>query len=87
MTKENVETRIAAISIIVEDVEKTSQINEIIHQYADYIIGRMGIPYRKKNISIISLVIDAPPDTISRLSGTLGRLEGVTSKTAYAKNQ
>lgn len=82
---DKVETRIAALSIIVDDLEKTEQINKIIHQYANYVVGRMGIPYREKQICIISLVIDAPQDIISQLSGKLGRLEGVTSKTAYAK--
>jgi len=79
------DTRIAVVSIIVEDNEKTGQLNEIIHMYAEYIIGRMGIPYHKRNISIISLVLDAPQTKISELSGKLGRIEGITSKVAYSK--
>lgn len=79
------DTRIAVLSIIVEDTEKTAQLNEIIHQYSEYIVGRMGIPYRTRNISIISLVVDAPQDVISKLSGSIGRLSGITAKTAYAK--
>ena len=79
------ETRIAVLSIIVEDSGKTAQLNEIIHGYADYIVGRMGIPYRKKNINIISLVIDAPQNLISELSGKIGRIGGITAKAAYAK--
>ncbi|MCD8018814.1 MAG: iron-only hydrogenase system regulator [Clostridiales bacterium] len=79
------DTRIAVLSIIVEDNERTAELNEIIHEYAQYMVGRMGIPYRKRNINIISLVLDAPQDAISTLSGRIGRLPGVTSKVAYAK--
>ena len=78
-------TRIAVLSIIVEDSESTAKLNEMIHDYAEYVVGRMGIPYREKNISIISLVIDAPQTKISELSGKIGRLSGVTAKAAYAK--
>ena len=78
------DTRIAVLSIIVEDSESTAKLNEMIHDYAEY-VGRMGIPYREKNISIISLVIDAPQTKISELSGKIGRLSGVTAKAAYAK--
>ena len=79
------DTRIAVLSIIVEDSESTAKLNEMIHDYAEYVVGRMGIPYREKNISIISLVIDAPQTKISELSGKIGRLSGVTAKAAYAK--
>lgn len=79
------ETRIAAISIIVQDPEKTAELNAIIHEFADYVIGRMGLPYREKNLHIISLVVDAPLDVINNLSGKLGKIRGITSKTAYAK--
>ena len=72
-------------AIIVEDSESTAKLNEMIHDYAEYVVGRMGIPYREKNISIISLVIDAPQTKISELSGKIGRLSGVTAKAAYAK--
>ena len=74
------ETRVAIISIIVEDGGKIEEINRLLQ----YIIGRMGIPYRQKGISIISIAIDAPQDTISTLSGKIGRLSGVTTKTAYS---
>lgn len=79
------DTRIAALSIIVEDVEKTEELNRIIHEYAEYIVGRMGIPYRQRNVSIISLVMDAPQNVISTFSGKIGRIPGITAKTAYAK--
>ena len=78
-------TRVAVIGIIVEDPDRAADINEILHLYSDYIIGRMGIPYREKNISIISVVIDAEPDIINQVSGRLGRVPGVTVKTAYSK--
>lgn len=79
------ETRVASVSVIVEDPERAAEINEILHTASDYIVGRMGIPYREKNISIISVVIDAPQDVINNVSGRIGRLPGVTAKTAYAK--
>ena len=79
------ETRIAVLSIIVEDMERTGQLNELIHEYSAYVVGRMGIPYREKGINIISLVLDAPQTEISTLSGRIGRLTGVTTKVAYAK--
>lgn len=79
------EKRVALISIIVEDPDGASRINEILHTASQYIVGRMGIPYREKNISIISVVIDAPQDVINNVSGRLGRLSGVTAKTMYSK--
>ena len=79
------ETRIAVLSIIVENTDMTAELNDIIHEYAEYMVGRMGIPYRSRGINIISLVVDAPQTVISTLSGRIGRLEGVTSKVAYAK--
>ena len=78
------ETRVAVISIIIEDSESVQAINELLHEYGGVIIGRMGIPYREKGIKIISIVIDAPQDAISTLSGKIGRLHGVASKTAYS---
>ena len=81
----NSDTRVAVISIIVENPDSVAQINEILHSASDHIIGRMGIPYRTKNISIISVVIDADLNTISTVSGKLGRLSGVTAKTTYSK--
>lgn len=85
MDNNNTETRVAVISIIVEEQNSVAQINEILHFASDYIIGRMGIPYRQKGISIISIVIDAEINVISTVSGKLGRLSGVTVKTAYSK--
>lgn len=82
---EEKETRVAVISIIVENLRAVSQINEILHTASDYIIGRMGLPYRQKNISIISVIVDAEQNVISNISGRLGRLSGVTVKTAYSK--
>ena len=78
------ETRVAVISIIVENSESVQQVNEILHSYGEYIIGRMGIPYRQKGINIISIAIDAPQDVISALSGKIGKLKGVSSKVAYS---
>lgn len=78
------ETRIAVIGIVVEDPDSVEKLNEILHEYRRFIIGRMGIPYREKQVSIISIAVDAPQDTISALSGKIGRLHGVSSKTAYA---
>lgn len=78
------ETRVAVMSIIVEKGEMVEKLNSVLHDYGDYIIGRMGIPYRRKNINIISIAIDAPQDTIAALSGKIGRLEGVSVKTAYS---
>ncbi len=77
-------TRVAVISIIVENSESTEELNAILHAYGEYIIGRMGIPYKEKKISIISVVVDAPQDKISTLSGKIGRLDGVSVKTAYS---
>jgi putative iron-only hydrogenase system regulator len=79
------ETRVAIIGIIVEDRGSTGRLNEILHEYGDYIIGRMGIPYRDKGISIISIAVDAPNDVISAMSGKIGRLPGISAKTAYSK--
>ena len=78
------ETRIAVVGIVVEEEESAEALNEILHEYREYIIGRMGIPYRQKGLNIISIAVDAPPDVISALSGKVGRLPGVSSKTAYS---
>ena len=78
------ETRIAVISIIVEKPEATATLNDLLHQYSRYVIGRMGIPYRERGISIISIAIDAPQNLISALSGKIGNLDGVSVKTAYS---
>ena len=78
------ETRVAVIGIIVEDYASAEQLNTILHSYGEYIIGRMGIPYREKNINIISVAVDAPQDVISALSGKIGRLPGISAKAAYS---
>ncbi len=80
------ETRVAVIGIIIENKDNSDKVNSVLHEYGDFIIGRMGIPYREKGISIISIAVDAPQTEISALSGKLGRIEGVSVKAAYAKN-
>lgn len=80
------DSRVAIISIIVEDTNSVNPLNEILHKYADYIIGRMGVPYKQKNINIISVAIDAPNDIINTMTGAIGRLNGVTSKATYSKS-
>ena len=80
-------SRIAVIGIIIEDRERAEQVNELLHQYGECIIGRMGIPYKEKQIHIISVVLDAPADTISALAGRLGRIPGVSSKAIYSKEK
>ena len=78
------QTRIAVVSIIVEDESSIEELNKILHEHGKFIIGRMGIPYRKCSVNIISIAMDAPQDEISALSGKIGRLKGITSKTAYS---
>ncbi|MBE6626961.1 MAG: iron-only hydrogenase system regulator [Ruminococcaceae bacterium] len=78
------ETRVAVMSIIVEEADTVEILNSILHEYRGYIIGRMGIPYREKGISIISIAVDAPQNTISAMSGRIGKLSGVSVKTAYS---
>lgn len=78
------ETRVASISIIIEDYSSVEAMNKLLHSYGEYIIGRMGIPYRQKGIFIICIAIDAPQDVISSLSGKIGKLRGVSAKTAYS---
>ena len=79
------ETRIAVIGIIVENPEAVERLNAVLHEYASSILGRMGIPYPKRNLSIISVVIDAPQNEISALSGKLGMIPDVSTKTVYSK--
>ena len=79
------ENRIALIGIIVENEESAMSLNKLLHEYREIIIGRMGLPYEKKGISIISIAVDAPLDTISALSGKLGALPGISTKTTYSK--
>lgn len=78
------ETKIAIIGIIIENLESVNALNSLLHSYGEYIIGRMGIPYRQKQVNIISIAIDAPQDTINALSGKIGRLKGISSKTIYS---
>ena len=78
------DSRVAVISMIVEDKDSAEILNAVLHDYGDFIIGRMGIPYRDRGIHIISVAVDAPQNTIAALSGKLGKLPGVTVKTAYA---
>jgi putative iron-only hydrogenase system regulator len=80
----NYETRIALLGIIVEDAESTEKLNAILHEYGGWIVGRMGIPYRERGVSVISIVVDAPQDIISAMSGRIGRLGGVSCKTSYS---
>ncbi|MCQ2448384.1 MAG: iron-only hydrogenase system regulator [Oscillibacter sp.] len=78
------ETRVAVLTIIVREGSSVAVLNELLHQYGNYIISRMGVPYRQKNVNIICVALDAPGDVISALSGKIGRLEGITTKTVYA---
>lgn len=78
------ETRVALIGIIVENPDSVEQLNQLLHSYGRYIIGRMGIPYHKRNVSIISIAVDAPQDQINTLSGKIGKLDGITAKTTYS---
>lgn len=79
------EERVALIGIVVENFESVEKLNEILHAYGDVVIGRMGIPYKKRGVSVISVAVDADEDTISALSGKIGKLPGISSKTVYAK--
>ena len=81
------ETRVAVLAIIVKEAESVAALNDLLHQYGAYIIGRMGVPYRQREVSIISVAIDAPGDVISALSGKIGRLKGITAKTVYAPEE
>ncbi len=77
-------SRVAIVGIIVENPEAVEKLNAILHEYAGYIIGRMGIPYRERKLSIISIAVDAPQDIISAMAGRIGRLSGVSAKTVYS---
>ena len=78
------QTRVAVMSIIVENPDSVEELNALLHTFSEYVIGRMGIPYRDKNISIISVAVDAPQNEIAALSGKIGKLDGVSIKTAYS---
>lgn len=79
------ETRVALLAIVVENPQSVGALNELLHEYGSYIIGRMGLPYPKRRVNLISVMLDAPNDVISALSGKVGRLEGVSSKVVYSK--
>lgn len=79
------ENRVSVISIIIKEEQAAGAVNELLHEFRQYIVGRMGIPYRERGVSIISVVLDAPGDKTSSLSGKLGMIEGVTAKTLTAK--
>ena len=77
------ETKVALIGIAVSDINAVEKLNQILHEYGEYIIGRMGIPYKKENISLISVAVDAPMDKINALSGKLGAIDGISAKTVF----
>ena len=79
------ETRVAVMSIIVENPDSVEKLNAMLHEYGPYIIGRMGLPYEKKQVNIISVIVDAPPDWINALSGKLGKIKGISAKVMYSK--
>jgi len=79
------EQKLAVVAIIVEDIQAVDRVNAILHDFGDHIIGRMGIPYRQKEVNVISIVIDAPTEVINSLSGKLGMVKGVSSKVLTAK--
>ncbi len=85
MTEENKKSyRVAVMAIIVENRDSTDKLNSLLHEYGDYIIGRMGIPYHKRGVNIVSIAIDAPQDEISSLAGKIGKLTGISVKTTYS---
>ena len=79
------DTRVALLGIVVENIDSVEELNSILHMYREFIVGRMGIPYHKKGINIISVAVDAPGDVISTVSGKIGMLDGVSIKTVYSK--
>ena len=79
------DSRIALVGIVIENKDSVEKLNSILHEYGEYIVGRMGIPYHKRNVSVISVVIDAPSDIINALSGKLGMLPRINTKTIYSK--
>ena len=81
------DTRVAILAIVVEERDKAEELNHVLYAYGKYIIGRMGIPYEKRGISLISVAVDAPQDVISAMSGKIGNIEGVTAKAVYSKLQ
>lgn len=79
------ENKIGVLAVIVEDFDKVERVNELLHEARDYIVGRLGVPYRKRGVSVISVVIDAPSEAVNALSGKLGMLKGVTCKVLLTK--
>lgn len=79
------ETRVAVVSIIVENENAVAELNDLLHRFRQFIIGRLGIPYRQKGVSIICIAVDAPNDEINALTGALGRISGITAKATYSK--
>lgn len=82
---ETTETRVAQLGIVVENPDSVERLNAILHRYGEYVIGRMGIPYHKRGVNIISVVLDAPADVVSTLSGKIGMLDGVSTSAVYSK--
>ena len=80
----DMDSRVAVMSIIIENLNAVEQVNAVLHEYGEHIIGRMGLPYREKGVHIVSVALDAPQDTIAALAGKLGNIEGVSVKTAYS---
>ena len=81
------DTKVAVMAVIAESFDSSEQINSILHEYREFVIGRMGVPHRDKGVNIISVALDAPQDKINSLAGRIGRLDGVTAKTLYSANQ
>ena len=79
------ESRVALLAIVVENNEMVGELNELLHEYGSYIIGRMGLPYPKRGVNLMSIMLDAPGDVISALAGKVGRVEGVSSKVVYSR--
>lgn len=79
------ENRLAVIAIVVEDLSASKEMNEVLHEFSEYIIGRMGIPYRSKNVSLVSIALDASEETINALTGKLGNIKGLNAKAAFSK--
>jgi putative iron-only hydrogenase system regulator len=77
--------RLATLSLFIEDITMTEQVNQILHEFSEHIVGRMGIPYRERGISVISIIIDAESDIINKLSGKLGMVKGISAKTLFSK--
>ena len=78
------ETRVAVLATLAESFDSAAEINALLHDFGPYIVGRMGLPYRERNVNIISIILDAPPDRINALAGKLGRIPGVTAKAVYS---